>query len=338
MEAEERQGLQKDLAERTKTLRTWQAKAEKRGQLKGKLEELRAENEALRAAAAHTSPGNTPHDDQDDDDAREFDVPDLEPEPIDDTLELEVEEPTLDGLIDDMRADRAKRSATARTFRLDSPSPRTKRSATARTFRLHNTSPARSATSRTMSFDMGARRKSSPSRASSYPFAASRAAQAGPSTGAGTRSKYFGRPQPRLEGGGERAFPNREERLARTAREAIGHNDPEDADGLSREKTWRDLTSAEQLSELGDPTPSSPQPRSRVLVDNSSPLRAPKRPIEVIEIGSSPDIPRTRTPLEHKRSEPTQASKGPNILDYLGVDSRGRQRGVVTGTKIRRRA
>jgi hypothetical protein len=58
----------------------------------------------------------------------------------------------------------------------------------------------------------------------------------------------------------------------------------------------------------------------------------------VIEMGSSPDIPRRRTPLEPKQSESKQASKGPNILDYLGFDSRGRQRGVVTGTKIRRRA
>ncbi|BEJ00473.1 hypothetical protein CcaverHIS631_0503300 [Cutaneotrichosporon cavernicola] len=326
IETQTRTELQKDLADRTKTLKMWQAKAEKRGQMKGKLEELRAENEALRAVASTQHKGSqraqfVPSS------PREFRS---EPEPIDRTLEIEVEAPTLDSLLDHMNAECDKRSTTARTFSFGSPSPPRNLTTTARSL-LFDDQP-RSSTARTLSFDMD---QPKPRRSGTGRPEAVRSNPA-------TSSKYFGRP---YEGGPERSKP---------VRAAVREPSQE---GLGREKTRSGMQLQEQFAKMSDNAQKgkqrlsemrngvhlaalsdpAPVPRPHVLVDCSSPIR-PKRPLEVIEIGSSPEISERRHDTKPTRPDARRVQKEPSILEYLGVDSRGRQRGVMTGAKVRRRA
>ncbi|GMK55848.1 hypothetical protein CspeluHIS016_0209040 [Cutaneotrichosporon spelunceum] len=339
MEVEVRAELKKDLADRTKTLKWWQAKAERRGELKGKLNKLRAENEALRAAATGR---NTPRSEA----AVLSSPPGFQPnpEPIDITLELEVETPTLDSLLDDMNDGREKRSTTARAFSFSSPSPPRNRTTTAHAFLLDDSLP-RSSTARTFSFDLDKPKASrKPGREMEHQSEMGRRSPA-------TSSKYFGR---QGVGGAKAASPSRTA-SARTVvgsanQEALGpgRTSPErelngqlvemdDNKSLRHrdkgKKRWSEM-SDEEMTARDDPAPS---PRPHLLVDSSSPIR-PQHAFEVIEIGSSPDIPAHRRVTKIARSEPRTVQKEASILEYLGVDSRGRQRGLMTGTKIRRRA
>ncbi|BEJ15761.1 hypothetical protein CspHIS471_0503660 [Cutaneotrichosporon sp. HIS471] len=320
METQTRAELQKDLADRTKTLKMWQAKAEKRGQMKGKLEELRAENEALRAVASspHQAPQrgefvrSSP---------REFQSAQ---EPVDRTLELEVETPTLDSMLDGMNADWDKRSTTARTFSFGSPSPPRNRTTTARSL-LFDDQP-RSSTARTLSFDMD---KPKPRRSGTGRPEAVRSNPA-------TSSKYFGRPR---EAGSERT------KVRESSQEGLGRE--KTRSGMQRQEQFakmsdnaqkgkqrrREMRYGEQVAALR----AAPVPRSHVLVDSSSPIH-PKRPLEVIEISSSPEVPERRHDTKTTRPDARRVQKEPSILEYLGFESRGRQRGVMTGAKVRRRA
>ncbi|CAK9781697.1 hypothetical protein CC85DRAFT_289760 [Cutaneotrichosporon oleaginosum] len=337
-ETEERQILQKDLVDRTKTLKFWQAKAEKRGQLKSKYEALRVQNEALRAAA-RSSPQKTMR--TSDDNLRVDCYEAGEPE---ETLELEVEEPTIESFLEGMGHDGRKRSATERVMVFDSPSPPKNRSTTLRTFNLDSLSPPRSALSRT-------RTSTSDTRTAKPRFGGAERGLSGSKARSGAssninRSKYFERyPEPVASGSARdkvETVASSRERLAGSRdgppRAERPRHPPADA------RSGRgDMAHQEQMAALREPLPLSHKSSSssRVLVDSSSPVRAPKRSLEAIEVISLIDSPPKRGPLETRRSElrtVNSMNREPDILNYLGVNSHGEQRGVATGTKVRRRA
>lgn len=314
----------------------WQAKAEKRADLKRRVQELTTENEALRKLSPLIrTREQSGLDDMNDNNLdlinNEVDLqsdsndadPDLSAQEIpmvwnDDDLVIEEPPATLDSLPSSMEADRkAKRSLTARTYSFNEPEVR--RSTTAHTFTMDAKRKAStSATSMGTSKSSGKSTSRLPSNSISKTVA-SASAKAGPSrqraaSPTPSRSKYFAAP---------------------------------------------DLDILGSSPSLGS---STRRPQGHILVDSSSPMRRPspaKRPLsvadEIIEINSSPERPERHAPLKARsrpypapanprtyprKSADAPARKAMNMLDYLGVsDGQGRlKKGVVTGAKAKRRA
>lgn len=300
----------------------WQAKAERRGDLKRKLEQLEAENDALRNArpsrpSRSSSPKQRKADyitDNDDNDslevkgygpANDSSVQETSGFEYDD---LEVEDPTLESLLAvDHHHQPPKRSTTAHIFAFGNDEFEPRRSNTARTMMMGSIpSPPKRAKSTSVK---PARKESGPTMANMRPTAATLAKYGGGTSGT-SRSKYFSSAS------------------TSNANASIEHHEP-------------------------PPRPS--QSQARILVEASSPIAprvppTPPHPDDVIDLaGSSPDRPVRPVlrapkslvhPFQGRAREKSEAKKTSSITDFLGIaDGKGRlKKGVATGAKARRRA
>lgn len=147
LETATRKEVERDLADRTRTLKIAQAKADRRSDLKRRIDELEAQNRALLANRVVPPPQPAPaglhvaldpnYSAVDDAALDSRASPDPEPLMLSDDLVID-DPPGLDSLLGSMKAERA-RSTTGRTFALDDdPVPR---STTARTFSLPSAKP-----------------------------------------------------------------------------------------------------------------------------------------------------------------------------------------------------
>lgn len=334
-EAADREKLVVELNDRMKLVKMFQAKAESRKELKRKIEELTAENEALRRKSSGPSSQRSPAKPKSSEEqaieaetaklratiSAAFDkseVPNFRrPGPdlnrADRWAKMTDEElknkfPGTESFDDDddLLVEEPSLDSLLSSMEADRVQ-KAKRSITARTFSFEDDEPAprRSTTARTFTMDTSTGRRAKPSSSASS------------STTLLSRSKSAA------------AGPSR-----------------------SRSPTVRSSSKYFATSELASPpralpSPPTSRPRAHVLVDASSPI-APrvspsKRPLSraddsVIDlVDSSPDnVPRARPPLGPRK----EAKRTGSIFDYMGIaDERGRiKKGVATGAKVKRRA